>query len=436
MKIGTYDFDPVALQLERNGVRVDIPARALEVLRLLAETPGRIVDKPAIFMRVWPDGFVEENNLWQQIHLLRKALAADPRVSIENSPRRGYRLVLPRERTKFSREAYVAAVVALVVLGVSGALWISHPRIVMLGEQARADYQRGLYHLSRRQPTDLAQATTYFEKTIAEAPSSPDGYAGRAVLEIVRAQRAPDGPSATRAYAASFDDERAAFARGEHPYALLARGARTRSRGDFERASMLLPNDPTIASWYSFFELASGDPVKAQKIEARASQLDPSAPIPLKLLGIASYYAHDFAKARGAFRDELAVYSADDEGWYYLGLVDRAMLHPVAAREDFSRALTIHGGSARNARLAIAALDAVAGMIPQARAALASSGRRPAAGYGREAVDVAALWMALGRPTRAVASLEKIDRTDSLADVAIANDPRLSTLPFRRERSN
>jgi DNA-binding winged helix-turn-helix (wHTH) protein len=436
VKIGAYDFDPEALTLARDGVRVDVPARALEVLRILAESPNHVVDKRDIFMRVWPDGFVESNNLWQQVHLLRKALAGDPRVQVANVPRRGYRLVVPVEKARIRNEVYVIAALILAVLVVSGALWILHPRATQLGEAATAEYRRGLYHLARRQPSDLQQARAYFDKTVAEAPNAPDGYAARAVLDIVQAQRALQPAESQRLYDEGLADERAAFARGEHPYALLARASRTRSRDDFERAMTLAPNDPTIVAWYGFFETSSGDPAKGELLETRATKLDPSAPIPLKLLGIAAYYAHDYAIAEAAFRDELNVYAADDEGWYYLGLVDQARLHPAAAREDLTHAISLHGGIATAALLARAYLDATSGRIAQAKATFKAVGARPAAGYQREGVDVAALWMAFGRPDDALSALEHIDRSDRLVAVAIEADPRLASLPFRRATRN
>lgn len=436
MRIGSYDFDPAALTLAREGARLDVPARALEVLRVLAESPNQVVDKRDIFARVWPDGFVEENNLWQQVHLLRKALAGDPRVQIANVPRRGYRLVLPVERTRVRDEIYVVAGLVLLVLIASAAQWILRPHSAELGEAATAQYQRGLYHLARRQPSDLAQARAYLDSTIAEAPDAPDGYAARAVLDIVQAQRELQPVEAQRLYDAGRDDENAAFARGEHPYALLARASRTKSRADFERAMALAPNDATIAAWYGFFELASGDPAKAERLEKRASKLDPSAPVPLKLLGIAAYYAHDYATAGSALRDELAVYSADDEGWYYRGLVEQARLRPDAARADLTHAISLHGGIATAAVLARAYLDATAGRVAPAKAALAAAGAPPSGGYGREAVDVAALWMAFGRPDDAVSALEHLDRADTLVTVAVEADPRLASLPFRRVQRN
>lgn len=439
MRLGSFDFDPTAPSLSREGRKVEVPSRALEVLRVLAECENRVVDKRVIFDRVWPDGFVEENNLWQQIHLLRKALAPDPRVLIENVPRRGYRLVVPREAGR--RRLPVAIVVALcglVLLAATGIYALMHRGDRTLRGPALDAYRRGLYHLARREPSDLRQARDYFDTTIALAPDAPDGYGARAVLEIVAAERTVDRRAAGRSYEASYADENAAFRRGVHPYAYLARAAResvdpalrAAAVDDYRHALELAPNDANVASWYGFDELSHGDPAGAQRQEARASEADPSAPIPLKLEGIAAYYARDYPTAMAVFRNALAVDPSDDEIRYYRGLVEQAQAHAAAARADFRAAIAMHRGIETNARLALADLDVAAGHGDAARGELARL-VRPVSGFGREAVDAAAIWMALGKPARALAVLRRIDPRDAFARAAAAYDPRLASLPFR-----
>src|SRR6185295_14996936 len=55
----------------------------------------QVVSKEELMKRVWPDTFVEEGNLTQNISLLRKALGETPGGAqfIETVPRRGYRFV-------------------------------------------------------------------------------------------------------------------------------------------------------------------------------------------------------------------------------------------------------------------------------------------------------------------------------------------------------
>ena len=59
------------------------------------DQPGRLLDKDTLLKTVWPDTFVEENNLADNIFKLRRVLGDGengPRF-IETVPKRGYRFV-------------------------------------------------------------------------------------------------------------------------------------------------------------------------------------------------------------------------------------------------------------------------------------------------------------------------------------------------------
>jgi DNA-binding winged helix-turn-helix (wHTH) protein/tetratricopeptide (TPR) repeat protein len=89
-----YRFDEFELSrsrrtLTRNGLPVSLLPKTFEVLLCLASHPGRVVGKDEILKAVWPESFVEENNLTQHISLLRKALI-DRASYIVTIPGRGY----------------------------------------------------------------------------------------------------------------------------------------------------------------------------------------------------------------------------------------------------------------------------------------------------------------------------------------------------------
>ena len=93
-----YEFGPFRLEvaerrLLRAGEPVSLPPKAFDTLLLLVERRGHVVKKDEIISRLWPDTFVEENNLTQYISLLRKALGdgRDGGRYIETVPRWGYR---------------------------------------------------------------------------------------------------------------------------------------------------------------------------------------------------------------------------------------------------------------------------------------------------------------------------------------------------------
>ena len=97
-----YAFGPFRLDSEkrvlvRDGTPVPLTPKATEILLVLVEHAGHMVEKDALINRVWPDAFVEEGNLNKNIFFLRKALGEweDGREYIETVPKRGYRFVAP-----------------------------------------------------------------------------------------------------------------------------------------------------------------------------------------------------------------------------------------------------------------------------------------------------------------------------------------------------
>jgi TolB-like protein/DNA-binding winged helix-turn-helix (wHTH) protein len=95
-----YEFGPFRLDgraLFRDGCRVALTPKALEILLALVEAEGRIVSKDELMQKVWPDTFVDETSLTSNISVLRKTLSTEGggRSYVETVPKRGYRFVAP-----------------------------------------------------------------------------------------------------------------------------------------------------------------------------------------------------------------------------------------------------------------------------------------------------------------------------------------------------
>lgn len=86
--------------LRRGEELVSLTPKAFDILLTLLENAGRLVNKDDLMKKVWPNTFVEEGNLTQNVSLLRKALgeSANGPQFIETVPRRGYRFVAPVNR--------------------------------------------------------------------------------------------------------------------------------------------------------------------------------------------------------------------------------------------------------------------------------------------------------------------------------------------------
>src|SRR5260370_127164 len=92
-EFGPFRVDPVERVLLREGEFVALTSKLFDLLFLLVENNGRVVEKDRLMSEVWPDTFVEEGNLTQNISVLRKALKDDGHQYIQTVPRRGYRFV-------------------------------------------------------------------------------------------------------------------------------------------------------------------------------------------------------------------------------------------------------------------------------------------------------------------------------------------------------
>ena len=91
-EFGRFRVDAAERCLLRDGEPVLLPPKAFDTLLALVEHSGHLLKKDELMRTVWPDAFVEENNLTQHIYVLRKILGEmDGEKYIETVPRIGYR---------------------------------------------------------------------------------------------------------------------------------------------------------------------------------------------------------------------------------------------------------------------------------------------------------------------------------------------------------
>jgi len=91
-EFGSFRVDAAERRLLRDGEPVLLPPKAFETLLALVEHSGHLLQKDELMKVVWPDAFVEENNLTQHVYVLRKVLGeSNGEKYIETVPRVGYR---------------------------------------------------------------------------------------------------------------------------------------------------------------------------------------------------------------------------------------------------------------------------------------------------------------------------------------------------------
>lgn len=91
-EFGPFRLEPAERKLLRGSEDLVLTPKAFDTLVLLVRNSGHLLEKEELIRMLWPDTFVEEGSLSNNIFLLRKALGEDPPY-IETVPKRGYRFV-------------------------------------------------------------------------------------------------------------------------------------------------------------------------------------------------------------------------------------------------------------------------------------------------------------------------------------------------------
>jgi len=95
-----YDFGPFRLDasrrlVSRDGEVVQLTSKSFDTLLALVRNRDRVLEKEELMKTLWPDSFVEEVNLAQNVSALRKVLGESPgeNLYIATIPGKGYRFV-------------------------------------------------------------------------------------------------------------------------------------------------------------------------------------------------------------------------------------------------------------------------------------------------------------------------------------------------------
>src|SRR5262250_3076380 len=130
-EFGPFRLDPSQDLLLEGTRKIPLTPKAYQTLLVLVENRGRTLGKDELLQKIWPDAFVEEATLAQNIFTLRKQLRddRDTALYIETVPKRGYRFVAEVHEVKATidptqlrpRVPRSTVVTAGIVLGVIAA---------------------------------------------------------------------------------------------------------------------------------------------------------------------------------------------------------------------------------------------------------------------------------------------------------------------------
>jgi DNA-binding winged helix-turn-helix (wHTH) protein len=103
VRFGRFELDLRSLELRKGPSRIRIQDQPLQLLLLMLERPGELLTREELRVRLWPDGtYVDfEHGLNAAVKRLRNVLgdSADHPRYVETLHRRGYRFIVPVERS-------------------------------------------------------------------------------------------------------------------------------------------------------------------------------------------------------------------------------------------------------------------------------------------------------------------------------------------------
>ncbi len=294
-QFGRFCLDAVDQQLFRDGEVVPLPPKTIETLLILVQRHGQLVTKEVLMNALWPETFVEEGNLTQNIFRLRKALGDDSDTEryIETVPRRGYRFVaavtetevlsvdtVPTHRKIPVRRAVIVSAAAAAILVSLAVFFARHSHGSPVAQRpvsraAQEAYLKGLYHFNRRTNPDFIKAEEYFRSAVEQEPRFALAWANLGNVYSFLSENPRAKVAAQRALEI---DERLAEAHATLGLtSLLYDFDWPAAERHFKRAIELNPSYATAHHWYAFYLASQRRFDEALAEIERARELDPTS---------------------------------------------------------------------------------------------------------------------------------------------------------------
>ncbi|AMY08275.1 invasion protein regulator [Luteitalea pratensis] len=185
-----------------------------------------------------------------------------------------------------------------------------------LPNDVTGEYLRGRTAFDRRSPSDLASATTLFERVVARSPAFAPAHAALAATWCLRALDAFGAPAARealdKAEASALEALRLDMSNPDAHFALaVVRHRRDWKWGDAEREFLrvfeLRESHVTAHQWYSIFLAEQGRHDQAGQQAARALALDPTSASVHRTAGLVALYGRRLDAAEVALRRSLTL---------------------------------------------------------------------------------------------------------------------------------
>ncbi len=421
-----YEFGPFHLDVERlllvhDGEPVALGPKVVETLLALVEHPGEVLAKAMLLDRIWPEGFVEEANLAQNIYVLRKMLRARWGTdAIETVPRRGYRFTAPVRRaaraalaeapivdvpeaslsaaplavahdlqhrsvSRVTRYRWVAAFASAAAVIAASFMLLANvathraSSTDTLSDNGARLYQIGRYYWNLRTREGVEKSLTYFTQVVDSDPKSARGYAAisdaYAVMGDYRfGSQTPQVYFArARGYAekALSLDPNSAEAHAALGLIGLDEKDMRKAMTELQRAIALDATYGPAREWYGIGLVSQGQLREGFAELKRAADLDPLSVSTTAWLGSAAYYDRRFHDAIAYSQQALELSPQRTDALTTMGEAYEAEGNITRAIDSYKQYATSDQYHRAEGAALLAHAYAIAHRYPEARAELA-----------------------------------------------------------------
>lgn len=437
--MSTYSFGPFRLDPERSlltlaGEPVALGPKVVETLLALVERPGETLTKGELLDRIWPEGFIEESSLAQNIYVIRKVLRAHWMDAIQTVPRRGYRFAGEAKARTTPRFYYATAAAALALAFSFGLLHdTARSQARELSAPAARLFAVGTYYWKQRTQSSVRKSIGYFNAVVKTDPKNARGYAALAQAYAIAGDYGYGPLKKSQSYAHARTLARRALALDANlaeAHAALGiaedlPGTLTAAREQFRKALALDPGYATAHQWYGSALLEEGRPREALAELQKAAQLDPVSVATLAWLSSAAYLSRQYPEAVAYARQALDLSPQRPDAYFDMGLGYEALGNYRAAVEAYRR-YALHCTGCQGEVAALLA-HAYAGSGDYRRAGEQLRLARHKRGMGAaDPGDLALALIALNQRSDALAALKAAVHGET--GVALGLDPRLDSL--------
>jgi len=341
-----YKFGPFQLDLEQQKLwkdeePVSLPPKVFETLVVLLERHGMVISKKEMIDLLWPDRYVEEANLSQNIFVLRSKLESDGDTKyIETVSKRGYRFIAPVNEIVKEVGPIIPAPPE------EGASEIKEDTKKALGRhhtenpEAYRAYLKGRYHRNQHTVEGYAEAIKSFEQALSLDPDYAMAYSALADSYVtfdfygvlVPLETGPKAKAAA-INALRLDDTLAEAHLALACVQMMYERAWSEAEREFLRAIELDPHYAHARNWYSHFLMAMGRIEESLTQSELALKLDPLDESINQYLGWHYIHARQFDRAITQLEKTLA-----DNPDFYLARVTLGRAY--VQRREFRKAVS------------------------------------------------------------------------------------------------